>query len=146
LLAHCVSLTVNAVGEPHQPRRDAIRHADRLAAALSLNMHEAGWETRADNYLGRVTKPRILDAVREAKGDGTARLIEHLKKTDMAKEAERLLKDTDWLPEALRTPPDALPPPLYDDEAPASEPAASLPQFLTDSVEPAGDNAAAPAQ
>jgi IS5 family transposase len=40
---------------------------------------------------GRVTKAQILDAVREAKGEASAQLIEHLKKGDMAQEAERLL-------------------------------------------------------
>ncbi|MFZ1101400.1 MAG: DNA-binding protein, partial [Hyphomicrobiaceae bacterium] len=55
LFAHCASLTVNAVREPHQPRRDAVRHADPLAAALALDMTAAGWTTSADNYLGRVT-------------------------------------------------------------------------------------------
>lgn len=40
---------------------------------------------------GRVTKAQILDAVREAKGEASAPLIEHLKKGDMAQEAERLL-------------------------------------------------------
>ena len=49
-------------------------------------------------------KARILEAVREAKGDASAQLIEHLKKPDMAKEAERLLAKTGWLPEPLRTP------------------------------------------
>jgi ParB family chromosome partitioning protein len=51
-----------------------------------------------------VTKPRIIEAVREAKGDATAALIEHLKKGDMAREAERLLEGTGWLPEPLRLP------------------------------------------
>ena len=54
------------------------------------------------NYLGRVTKPRILEAVREGAGERAAQLIDHLKKGDMAKEAERLLADTAWLPEPLR--------------------------------------------
>ncbi|TIV78546.1 MAG: DNA-binding protein, partial [Mesorhizobium sp.] len=31
-----------------------------------------------------------------------SQLIDHLKKGDMAKEAERLLADTGWLPEPLR--------------------------------------------
>ncbi len=65
-------------------------------------MVEAGWRPTVDNYLGRVTKPRILEAVREAKGEETAQLIDHLKKPDMAKEAERLLADSGWLPEPLR--------------------------------------------
>lgn len=34
--------------------------------------------------------------------DVSAQLIDHLKKGDMAKEAERLLTDTGWLPEPLR--------------------------------------------
>ena len=66
-------------------------------------MVEAGWRPTVDNYLGRVTKPRILEAVREAKGEQSAQLIDHLKKADMAKEAERLLEGTGWLPEPLRT-------------------------------------------
>lgn len=47
-------------------------------------------------------KARILEAVREAKGDGTAQLLDHLKKGEMATKAERLVKGSDWLPEVLR--------------------------------------------
>jgi ParB family chromosome partitioning protein len=65
-------------------------------------MMAAGWRPTVDNYLGRVTKPRILDAVREAKGEQSVELINHLKKADMAREAERLLDGTGWLPEPLR--------------------------------------------
>jgi ParB family chromosome partitioning protein len=81
-----------------------IRAADALASVVGLDMAEAGWTPTVDNYLGRVTKPRIIEAVREAKGDATAVLIEHLKKGDMAREAERLLEGTGWLPEPLRLP------------------------------------------
>ena len=63
---------------------------------------DAGWRPTVDNYLGRVTKPRILEAVREGAGERAAQLISHLKKGDMAKEAERLLAETGWLPEPLR--------------------------------------------
>jgi hypothetical protein len=69
-----------------------IKAADALATVVGLDMAEAGWTPTVDNYLGRVTKPRIIEAVREAKGDATAVLIEHLKKGDMAREAERLLE------------------------------------------------------
>ena len=65
-------------------------------------MVAAGWRPTVDNYLARVTKPRILEAVREAKGEASAQLIDHLKKGDMAREAERLLAGTGWLPEPLR--------------------------------------------
>ncbi|PKB14949.1 ParB family chromosome partitioning protein [Novosphingobium kunmingense] len=113
LLAHCVSLGVNALFEPvrgYDGRTSAhgvaqrIAAADALASVVGLDMAEAGWTPTADNYLGRVTKPRIVEAVREAKGDATAVLIEHLKKGDMAREAERLLDGTGWLPEPLRLP------------------------------------------
>ena len=113
LLAHCVSFGVNALYEKgdrhggpgisvHGVQRRLVQ-ADRLARAVGLDMVEAGWRPTVDNYLGRVTKPRILEAVREAKGEQSAQLIDHLKKVDMAKEAERLLEGTGWLPEPLRT-------------------------------------------
>jgi ParB family chromosome partitioning protein len=103
LFAHCASLSVNAVHEPwnRNPRR--LAHADRLARAVNLDMAAAGWAPTVDNYLGRVPKARILEAVREAKGEASAQLIDHLKKPEMAKEAERLLGGTRWLPEPLRT-------------------------------------------
>jgi ParB family transcriptional regulator, chromosome partitioning protein len=113
LLAHCVSLGVNALFEAvkgYDGRISAhgvaqrIRAADALACVVGLDMADAGWTPTVDNYLGRVTKPRIIEAVREAKGDATAVLIEHLKKADMAREAERLLEGTGWLPEPLRLP------------------------------------------
>ncbi len=73
-----------------------------MARAVGLDMVGAGWKPTVDNYLGRVTKPRILEAVREAKGEPSAQLIDHLKKGDIAKEAERLLDGAGWLPEPLR--------------------------------------------
>lgn len=130
LLAHLVSLGVTAVDErpkydngrtsPEIMRR-RIRNADRVAQAVGLDMVAEGWHPTADNYLDRVTKPRILDAVREALGESQAQLIAHLKKGDMAREAERLLAGTGWLPELLRL------------ELPAQEEGqgeASLPEFL----------------
>ncbi|OZA91790.1 MAG: hypothetical protein B7X76_01595, partial [Azorhizobium sp. 39-67-5] len=104
-----------------------IAQADRLARAVGLDMVEAGWRPTVDNYLGRVTKPRILEAVREAKGEPAAQLIDHLKKAEMAKEAERLLDGTGWLPEPLR---------LVDSGDVSDTPtdaAEALPAFLADS-------------
>lgn len=53
-------------------------HADRLAAALSLDMGEQGFITMTENYLSRVTKAHIHDAVREAKGESSALLADRL--------------------------------------------------------------------
>ena len=103
LFAHCVGLTINAVFQPYDRRPKALRHAGRLASAVTLDMAAAGWTPTVDAFLGRVTKARILDAVREAKGEKAAERIAHLKKAEMAKEAERLLDGTGWLPEPLRT-------------------------------------------
>ena len=51
----------------------------------------------------QMPKARILDAVREARGEGAAQLIDHLKKSEMAQEAERLLAGSGWLSEVLRS-------------------------------------------
>lgn len=136
LFAHCASFAVNAIYEPanryNQGRvsahgvRTRLDEADVLARAVELDMVRAGWRPAVDNYLGRVTKPRILDAVREAKGESSAQLIDHLKKADMAKEAERLLDGSGWLPEPLR---------LVDPHAASVEQegeAGRLPEFLAD--------------
>jgi ParB family chromosome partitioning protein len=47
-----------------------LAQADRLARATGLDMVAAGWRPTVGNYLGRVTKPRILEAVREARASG----------------------------------------------------------------------------
>ena len=89
--------------EPWNRRPRAAAHADRLAQAVDLDMAAAGWKPTVDNFLSRVTKARILQAVSQAKGQRAADRIEHLKKGDMAAEAQTLLDDTGWLPEPLRT-------------------------------------------
>ena len=136
LFAHCASLGVNAVklncNAPHEP----IAHADQLARAVGLDMVAAGWSVSVENYLGRVTKAQIMEAVREARGDASAQLIDHLKKADMAREAERLLAGTGWLPQPLR---------LAAIDGTAPPPVEPLPAFLAgnDALEPEEEEAAA---
>ena len=139
LLAHCVSYGVNALyGRPNphsaggvsQHTLDMrIAQADRLTKATGLDLVEAGWRPTFGNYLNRVTKPRILQAVREGVGEQAAQLIDHLKKGDMAKEAERLLAETGWLPEPLRLIDDAEPS-TPEVESGGEDDHAALPAFL----------------
>ena len=136
LLAHCLSFGVNALYERPNPysgmgisqhgldRR--LREADRLARTTRLDLVEAGWKPTVANYLGRVTKSRILEAVREGVGEGAAQLIDHLKKGDMAREAERLLDGSGWLPEPLR-----LDDPDLGQDMATEDAGVELPAFLT---------------
>lgn len=113
LLAHCVSYGVNAIQERPNPYggsgptphnlNSRLAGADRLARATGFDMvNDANWRPTVDNFFGRVTKARILAAVRDGAGERAASLIQHLKKGDMAKEAERLLGEGRWLPEPLQ--------------------------------------------
>ena len=102
LFAHCVALTANAVRLPSERRPRAVATADRLAEAVSLDM-TAHWVPTARTYLGRVTKPHILAAVREAVSDEAADRMTEMKKQAMAEAAEQLLVGTGWLPALMRT-------------------------------------------
>ena len=108
------------------------RHADQIASAVALDMSTAGWKPTAENYLNRVPKARILEAVTEARGIQMAELIEGLKKSDMAEQAERLLADTNWLPEPLRTPGiEAVAPAEDGKTGDPDTPSAEIPAFLS---------------
>lgn len=153
LLAHCISLGINALHEKPNPYggmgvsehglRVRLAQADRLARATELDMASAGWRPTVANYLGRVTKARILEAVHEGADEWAAQLIDHLKKGEMAEEAERLLADTGWLPEPLRL--DAgdgasAAAEGRDADAGGSEEADALPAFLAGEIETAEDD------
>ena len=121
LFAHCVSSAVNAVQESWNRRPKALAHAGQLATAVRLDMAATGggqqgssdaagdtsgggWTPTVETYLGRVTKARILQAVREARGESVAARIAPLNKGEMAAQAQDLLAGSGWLPEPLRTP------------------------------------------
>jgi ParB family transcriptional regulator, chromosome partitioning protein len=63
LLAHCVSLTVNAVRAPRQSANESEASAAVLACEVGLDM-AAYWQPTATSYFGRVSKERIVEAVR----------------------------------------------------------------------------------
>lgn len=142
LFAHCASLCVNAQAEI-VPKYDngrisahgvarRIAHSDVLARAVGLDLVAAGWRPTVEGYFRSVTKPRILADVAESRGPQFAEMIDHLKKADMAREAERLLEDAAWLPEPMRTPG------LGDTEAGEAEGDAAngeLPAFLAEDAD-----------
>jgi ParB family chromosome partitioning protein len=104
LLAHCVSLAVNALRVPgHRPQIAVDAHAAMLAQAVALDM-TAVWKPTAPSYFGRVSKDRILEAVREGVSAQAAENIASLKKAAMAEAAEKLLEASGWLPSVLRSP------------------------------------------
>ncbi|ETI64981.1 plasmid stablization protein ParB [Sphingobium sp. C100] len=103
LLAHCVSLTVNAVKLPWDRSTSRIAAADGLARAVDLDMTRH-WTASARGYFGRVTKAQIAQAVSEAVSPEAAERIAPMKKGDMAEAAEQLVGASGWLPGILRTP------------------------------------------
>jgi len=129
LFAHCVSVTLNAVVEPWNRRSKALAHADVLGRSLQFDMVDAGW-TPTVEFLGRLTKARILQAVREARGADSAQLIDHMKKDIMAREAARLLEGSNWLPEPLRLEAGDVGAGGVSDEAALDGDTAELPAFL----------------
>jgi ParB family chromosome partitioning protein len=104
LLAHCVSLTVNAIRAPgHRAGSGVERHADTLMRALALDM-TGYWQPTAASYFGRVSKERILQAISEGASKEAANNIVKLKKQAMAEAAEQRLAGKGWLPQLLRMP------------------------------------------
>jgi len=103
LLAHCVSLTVNAVKVPWDRSVAHIVAADELARAVDLDM-TAHWTATKDAYFGRLPKSQIMRAVSEAVSHEAAERILPMKREDMAEAAEQLVAGTGWLPAWLRTP------------------------------------------
>lgn len=135
LLAYCTALSLNAVILPHNRPGRTVTPADRIAQQVGLDMTRSITPT-APNDFERTTKAGILAAVREAKGKAAVQLIDHLRKADMALEAERLVAGTGWLPQPLRTPGDdgEAPSPAPDgvDRGSAAETGLALPAFLTE--------------
>lgn len=103
LLAYCAARTVYAVRQPWNKDPKRLDHVDKLAAAVGLDMAEY-WTPTVGSYLGRVTKARIVEAVREGVSDRDAESLANFKKAEMANHAERLLADKRWVPAVLQTP------------------------------------------
>ncbi len=104
LFAFVVAHRVNASVEAYNRRPRALAHADRIAAAGDLDVAATGWTPTVDTVPGRGTNAPIRPAAAEAKGQRAADRSEHMKKGEMADQAQELLVGTGWIPEPLRTP------------------------------------------
>jgi ParB family chromosome partitioning protein len=100
LLAHCVSLTLDCVQQRGFPAKPVVHE---IAAAIGFDM-AAHWQPTPQNYLGRVSKDRILEAVREGVSKDAADNLAGLKKAAMADAAAERLAGKRWLPSVLRSP------------------------------------------
>jgi ParB family chromosome partitioning protein len=100
LPAHCVSLTVNAIRAPRQSANESEASAAVLACEVGLDM-AAYWQPTATSYFGRVSKGRIVEAVRDGVSEQAAQNIVRLKKHAMAEAAEAALAGKGWLPALL---------------------------------------------
>jgi ParB family chromosome partitioning protein len=103
LRAHADGIEDTAAGKAWERKPRALATADKLAEAVSLDM-TGYWRPTVRTYLARITKARILEAVREAVSDEAADRMAQMKKQDMAEAAEQLLAATGWLPGLMRTP------------------------------------------
>lgn len=97
LLAVCVAATVDVV----TPRASQRQPGAELAQAVGLDM-AAWWKPTAEGYFQHVSKAAILEAVSQYAPEHITRLSK-LKKGDIASEAERLAKDTGWMPAVFQT-------------------------------------------
>jgi ParB family chromosome partitioning protein len=99
LFAHCVALSVNAV--QHSGKSPVRNGVATLAKAVGLDMTRY-WQPTVATYFGRVSKDRILEALREGESAEAAQVIACLKKQAMADAAAQRLEGKNWLPEPLR--------------------------------------------
>lgn len=98
LLAFCAACTVNAVqGKSDSADNSRLKHAALLASELKLDMAE--WFTpTADNYFSRISRTQILADL----NDVDATMPAHdMKKTDLARYAERILAPKGWIPNII---------------------------------------------
>jgi ParB family transcriptional regulator, chromosome partitioning protein len=99
MLAYLLSQTVDGLTD--RPKgHDGIA---ALHAAIGFDMADH-WTPACDNFLARIPKPLVLQAVTEAKGKDAATALASLKKADLVAEAGKQLAGTGWLPKPLRGP------------------------------------------
>jgi len=99
IIALGVALTVS-VNEEHKGL------TAKLLETLDFDVAEH-FEPTADNYLGRVSKALVVEALTEAKqvkGEADSTALMAMKKGALAAEAEKRLTGSGWVPKGIRTP------------------------------------------
>lgn len=110
-----------------------------LLDALSFDVAEHVTPT-ADNYFGRVSKPLILEALKESGVEHEPEQLVKLKKGELATKAEALTAGSRWVPKLIRTPA----PKAAKAATPAkAKPAAKKPAAKKTAAKPAAKKAAA---
>lgn len=94
-LAVCTAMSLNGIAA-----NEAANPINAVAGALNLDL-SAYWQPTAENYLGRISKDRIVEIVSEviSKDEGTR--LSKMKKGEAALAAEKLLAGKNWLPEFM---------------------------------------------
>ncbi len=123
LFAYCTAITLDATKYPHLSRIKGADTIDAVAADVKLDMADY-WKPTAGTFFARVTRGQILDIVGNAVGEEAARRMKDMKKPTMVEEAERLMSESRWLPDLLRTKPTAKAENLAVDGQNAVEPGA----------------------
>ena len=96
LLTLCVAASLDTI---------VIRDTDKvpgaaLAAVLGLDMAD-WWKPTAEGYLKHVPKTKILAAVTAAKSAEVAKQLPNKGKAELVSAADKVLRDTRWLPKIL---------------------------------------------
>jgi ParB family chromosome partitioning protein len=104
-LAYCIAPSVNAMQDrascTHTYTQRPIAASHSLAALLGLDMAD-WWQATSENYFGSVSKAKLIEAVRDTKGDEESARLEKMKKGDAVAAAATALDGTRWLPSLLR--------------------------------------------
>ena len=103
LLAFCTANTIYAVeGQGAGSDRRQAEATATLAREVNLDMAK-WWSATEQTYLGRVSKPLVIEAVKEANPSFDVKPLESMKKAALAEAAAKVLDGTGWLPAYLRT-------------------------------------------
>lgn len=102
LLAVVTAANINAVEAKHDHDRERLAHADRLAAALKLDMSQH-WKPEAP-FLSRLSKAQIAEVMEDAGcTKSSVKVASKAPKAEAVELAEKALAGKPWLPGVFRS-------------------------------------------